>query len=222
MKNRDDDIEVVAVPPSVEILHPSFNDMQHWPKIIELAGRTCYKSEDKITDGSAEKFVQMLIKRGHESVLEHQSMTVRFTISRAASHQLVRHRLCAFSQESQRYVTYKGALHVIVPNSFWPTYDNPDQRKLDHLLNGAQTAYDYYREALSLGAKAEDARYLLPNCTATEIVTTANLRQWRHMFKIRTDRKAQWEIRGVMKDLLRQVSAEVPCLFGDILVGEEE
>jgi thymidylate synthase (FAD) len=190
---------------------------------IEAAGRTCYKSEDKITDDSAVKFVQNIMKRGHLSVIEHESISVRFIIDRGVSHELVRHRLCAFSQESTRYVKYDGETEFIIPP--WVNI----QSNIDYLqgcplneaeyrwvesLKESEAAYCYL---LKRGWQPQQARSVLPNSLKTEIVTTCNLREWRHILALRTSKaKAHPQIREVMVPLLAQLKQEIPVIFEDI------
>lgn len=203
-------MEVIA--PSVSIITPR-EHIADYLRLLETFGRTCHKSEDKAGDGSAERFVdKYLIKLGHESVLEHCSISARFVCDRSASHQLVRHRIGSFSQESQRVVDYSNGIQVICP----PTIqENPDAFSLwrDHVCR-AETAY---RSLLEAGVPPEDARSVLPNCTKTELVATFNLRQWRHIFEQRAlNPRAQWQIRELMADLLRQMHALLPVVFADL------
>jgi len=196
-------IEIVK--PSVVILTPK-EEILDFPRRIEEAGRTCYRSEDKAGEGTAEKFCCMLIRRGHESVLEHCSLSVRIVCDRATSHQIVRHRLCAFSQASQRYCCYEGGpLEVIRPpfdeTSIW----------VDSVLQAVAA----YRALRTAGEPAENARSVLPNCTATQIVMSANVRQWRHIFNERAlNPHAQLQTRFVFLSLLGELQELVPCLFG--------
>lgn len=181
---------------------------------IERAGRTCYKSEDKITQESARKFVKMLLDRGHHSVIEHEYMTVRFICDRGVTHELVRHRLCAFSQESTRYCNYghEGEITVIEP-CFW-SRESDLYREWERQCQLAENAYLYL---LRQGALPQEARSILPNSLKTEIVTTANLREWRHIFMLRTGKAAHPQMREVMVPLLEDVKMCVPVLFDDIV-----
>ena len=180
--------------------------------LIETAGRTCYRSEveGEITYESASRFARMLIKRGHESVLEHGQMAVKFTGSRGYSHEQVRHRTgVAYSQESTRYVDYtKGGrmdladfeIGVILPphRNIDELVSLPDGRELSVVDMVAEIEF-YYRALRQAGWLPEDARQLLPIGLETNIVVTANWRQWRHMMKERVAKPAHWEIRGVSK-----------------------
>jgi len=179
---------------------------------IEAAGRTCYESENKITQESAEKFVRMIIKRGHESVIEHVNASVRFITNRGVTHELVRHRLCAFSQESTRYVHYDGAMEFIKP-VWWiddpVAVENMDaQGKWKVAMQEAEYAYIELRK---LNWRPEQAREVLPNSLKTEIVTTANLREWRHIFRLRTSNAAHPQMRELMRSCLEGFQEAIPC-----------
>lgn len=155
---------------------------------IEYAGRVCYRSQTKDIPRA---FVRRLIASGHESVLEHCSLSAEIVCSRACSHQIVRHRLCAYSQESQRYVNYSKQGYDIIGD-----FD-------------CSQAIAQYEQLLAEGCKPEEARSVLPNCMATRLVMTTNLRQWRHIFKERAlNPHAQDEIRGLFKHLLDTVGLE--------------
>lgn len=201
---------------SVENLSCTSNAM----KLIELAGRTCYKSEGKITDDSAEAFVRMLLKRGHESVLEHASATFKIICDRGVSHEIVRHRIASYSQESTRYVKY-GELEVVIPDELidelWTevfgqgfpvhvTEDNlairlsPSQKAWSMACLDAESGYT---GMLNAGEKPQTARSVLPTCLKTELVMTANFREWRHFIRLRTAKGAHpqiQEIAGLIKD----------------------
>ena len=184
---------------------------------IEIAGRTCYKSEDKITMDSAEKFVRGLIKSGHHSVLEHQSITVKFITDRAVLAELTRHRLASFSVESQRFCNYgqdkfSGAVTFIKP-VFWAE----ESENYNIWVSAMQSAEQYYFSLLKSGAKPEQARAVLPNSTKTEIVMTCNLREWRHVLNLRCSPAAYSQIRELMLPLLKNFANEMPAFFSDIL-----
>jgi len=207
----------------MHIIEPSYSILAIMPDDplahIEAAGRTCYKSEAKIGPGTAEKFVRMILSRGHESVVEHASMSVRFVCDRGVSHELVRHRLCAFSQESTRYCNYSrgqygGDLAFICPPFFELESDFEQWR------GACSESENIYLSLVSAGAKPEQARSVLPNSLKTEIVVTANLREWRHIFRLRTSAKAHPQMRELMRPLLRECRQRVPVLFED--VGETD
>ena len=174
-----------------------------------------------LKEPSSHKLIRHVLERGHESVIEHMSITVKFIIDRGVSHELVRHRLCAFSQESTRYCNYGGdgkELTFIEP-CFWP-YNAPDNRLRLVWERAMAEAEGNYLELLRLGAKPEEARSVLPNSLKTEIVTTANLRQWRTMFRLRCSSRAHVQMRQVMQPLLRELRVRIPILFDDICLTD--
>jgi len=181
---------------------------------IEKAGRTCYKSEAKITKDSTDAFIKMIIKRGHESVLEHEKITARIVCDRAVSHEIVRHRLASFSQESTRYVNYKEGIEVIKP----PFAGNKRERTgkevaWTHQMNAAERTY---KALLDWGCTPQIARSVLPNALKTEIVVTANLREWRHILNLRCSPAAHPQIREISFMLLKGFMEKVPVIFNDI------
>lgn len=178
-------------------------------KRIEKAGRTCYKSEDRITDESAKSFVRTLIERGHESVLEHESITARFVCDRGISHEIVRHRLASYSQESQRYVRYNGDIEFINPHM-------PNAKAHEAWRELCERAEETYRELLSYGLQPQQARSVLPNSVKTELVMTANLREWRHFLKLRTAKAAHPQMRELTVPLLHELQRQIPVVFDDI------
>jgi len=191
-------IELLSITPNAE-------------KLIEEAGRTAYQSQDKITDNSASKFIKRLIKMGHTSVLEHSNASFRISdVSRAFSHQLVRHRLASFTQKSQRYVSEKEFEYVI-PDSI-----KNNERALGIFKFMMDEINWNYQELQKLGIRNEDARFILPNACTTEIVITANFRIWRHIIKLRTDKAAQWEIRNVCNEILKVLKEKAPACFEDL------
>lgn len=196
---------------SAEILEIHGADL----KLIEKAGRTCYKSEDRITDDSALAFARSILARHHESVIEHSTMTVRFIVDRGVSHELVRHRLASFSQESTRYVRYDGAKEgrglTFVRPCFW--LNNPAM--MDLWESWMRDYEEIYLDTLDLGAKPEEARCLLPHSTKTEVVMTANFREWRKVFELRTANAAHPQMREVMRPLLAEARRRVPVIFDD-------
>ncbi|WP_461209142.1 FAD-dependent thymidylate synthase [Desulfocurvus sp. DL9XJH121] len=205
----------------MQIVRPSFSIMSmpdgdvvvaH----IEAAGRTCYKSEDKITPESGLKFVKMIVGRGHESVLEHASVTVRFVCDRGVTHELVRHRLAAYSQESTRYANYSrdrfGSEITVIRPLFWAP-GSPEYARWERAMADAEAAY---MELIEAGARPEQARSVLPNSLKTEIVMTANLREWRHVFKLRCSGPAHPQIREIMLPLLDEFARRMPAVFSDL------
>lgn len=178
---------------------------------LERIGRVCYKSEDKITPESAPRFVKMLIDNKHESVLEHITASVRFITMRSVTHELVRHRHCAFSQESTRYISYKGKDIEFI---------NPIGAPKDYIPLDYETTLckleEVYNSLLAKGWKPQGAREILPNALKTEIVVTTNLREWRHIFKMRISKEAHPQIRALMTSCLEGFKREIPVIFDDI------
>lgn len=183
-------------------------------KKIELCGRVCYKSEDRITSDSAKRFVKSLIDRGHESVLEHVSITVRFIVDRGVSHELVRHRIASYSQESSRYVNYENKEIEFIKPCFLKENDK-DIHWLSWVAS-METAEHRYHFMLYTGMTPEQARSVLPNSLKTEVVTTMNLRAWRNFFKLRTGKQAHPQMREVAIPLLEEFKKLVPVIFDDI------
>ena len=193
------------VKPSVSIeSNISYNEAL---RIVENATRVCYKSEDKIKEGSAEKLIKGVIKAKHLGCIEHVSLTVKFICDRACSHQLVRHRLMSFNQKSQRYCK-EDNLEVIKPEGL---------KNTSIWLESCRQAENAYAELIRRGEKPEVARGVLPNSTATEIYATANLREWRHFFELRCDRTAQKDIRMLALELLCQMFEKYPVFFEDLV-----
>jgi len=200
---------------------------------IEASGRTCYRSEDKITPDSSVKFVRSILRSGHHSVIEHENISVLFlNISRGFTHELVRHRLASYSQESTRYVDYtkKGVydldgihLEIIVP----PHRDENEKILLedDRLMSFVDMAADiekFYKALRQAGWAPEDARQILPIGIRSQIVITTNLRQWRHIFSLRTEKHAHWEIRSVLCQLLDEFQLRIPVIFDDFFLAGED
>lgn len=185
-------------------------------KKIERCGRVCYKSEDHITDDSAEKFVRNIIKRGHESVLEHASFSVRFIVDRGVSHEIVRHRLASYSQDSTRYCNYSndGFNHEITVID--PVYFPQKSLRRRAWENSCMTSEEYYFGILECGASPQEARSVLTNSLKTEIVMTTNLREWRHFFRLRTSPAAHPQMREVTVPLLAELKRLIPVVFEDI------
>ena len=185
-------------------------------KRIEKAGRTCYKSEDRITDESAESFVRKLIERGHESVLEHESITVRFICDRGVSHEIVRHRLASYSQESTRYCNYSGDRFGSELTFIKPCFFKEKKGAYCSWYNSMDFAECAYFDMLDDGCTPQEARSVLPNSTKTEIVMTANLREWRHFLKLRTAKAAHPQMRELTVPLLHELKKRIPVVFDDI------
>ena len=189
-------------------------------KTIEKVGRVCYKSEDRITEESAKRFVESLMKRGHESVIEHVSLSVRVVCDRGVTHEIVRHRVASYAQESTRYCNYgkdkfDNELTFINP-CFWT--GDEDKDKKDIWINTMKNIEKQYLELLKIGATPEEARSILPNSLKTEIIITMNLREWRHFFKLRTSNAAHPQMRQVAFMILEIFKEKVPVIFDDIII----
>lgn len=197
-------------------------------KRIEEIGRTCYKSEDKVTEESHVKFVGDLIKRGHEAMIEHESITVCFTVDRGVTHELVRHRIASFAQESTRYCNYnndKFGNEISVVDITEAIKMDPKMKKLDadtifeiieEWSSAMSDAEAHYLKMIELGATPQIARSVLPNSTKATIWITANIREWRSIFKLRADKPAHPQMREVMVPLLSDLKDILPVFFGDI------
>jgi thymidylate synthase (FAD) len=243
---------------SYEIINLPKNSLE----LIEAAGRTCYKSEDKIgctldeckvplerrkfkwyiepdkgmsrkqictgcPYHSSHKFTKMLIDRGHHAMLEFGDITVRFVTNRGVTHELVRHRLFSFAQESTRYVRYDGQMEFIQPVWVKPAYMNDTytaanlvhcspQDPVHVFIAACIKAEMAYLDLLALDWRPEQAREILPNSLKTEIVVKGNIRQFRHMFQLRISKKAHPQIRHLMLPLLAELQSRVPMVFDDI------
>ena len=209
----------------MRIIEPSYIiedeiDAQRMMRTIERAGRTCYKSEHNIGDGSAEKFIANIIKRGHESVIEHEKITVRFICDRGVTHEIVRHRMASYSQESTRYCNYTndkfGNELTFIRPCFWDESTEDGKAKMELWKKSMQNIENEYNELIAMGAKPEEARSILPNSLKTEIVVTMNLRSWRHFFKLRTAQAAHPQIRQIACALLDELKVKLPVIFGDL------
>lgn len=192
-------------------------------KKIERVARVCYKSEEKIGEGTAEKMVRALVKSKHEAMLEHFSFSVKFIVDRGVSHELVRHRVASFAQESTRYCNYghEGEITVIEP-CFWSW--SKDGIKYNEWLSACEMAESYYLSLLEMGATPQEARAVLPNSLKTEVVMTANLREWRHFFSLRacgSTGKPHPQMLEVAVPLLKEVKSLIPVVFDDLEPLEE-
>lgn len=206
-----------------EVLTPisegGISELQH----IEKIARVCYKSEDCITeDGeSAKKMVKMLIGRDHTAMIEHSSLSVKFTVDRGVSHELVRHRIASFAQESTRYCNYSKDKFGNEITVIKPCFFEEGSKKYQEWKNAMSYAQDFYFTLLENGATAQEARSVLPNSTKTEITITANYREWRNFFKLRTAKAAHPQMREVTIPLLKELKEKLPIIFDDIEVEGE-
>jgi thymidylate synthase (FAD) len=216
---------MLLVKPSFEILMNSAH-----PLMIEYIGRVCYKSEEKITDESHKKFIKSLLDRGHESVIEHSLVTVKIICDRGVTHEIVRHRLASYSQESTRYCDYSGGVTFVIPpwTSFLPgvheclpggEYFNklsfPERSWFISMILAEKT----YKDIINSGWTPQQARAVLPNSLKTEIVVSCNLREWRHIFRLRTSPAAHPQMREIMIPILRAFTEQIPIFFDDLYKG---
>lgn len=188
---------------------------------IEAAARTCYKSEGKIQEGSAAKLVAGLIKSGHEAMLEHASVTVKFVVDRGINHELVRHRLASFAQESTRYCNYSKDDFGSEITFIIPDYLEYKSEGWNIWKESMKQAEDAYFKMLDFGLSPQQARAVLPNSLKTEVVMTANLREWRHFFKLRalgTTGKPHPQMLEVAVPLLEDMKNLIPVVFDDLVV----
>jgi thymidylate synthase (FAD) len=215
-------IIMILVKPSIKFMWMTDNPLNK----IEEAGRVAYKSEARITSDSVISFVKMLLKNGHESVLEHASMSYKVICDRGVSHEIVRHRLFSYTQESTRYCNYKSGVTFIIPS--WldiapGEYKGPD----DFLVTRVSTTYLWfyellrsetaYTELLKMGWVPQQARSVLPNALKTEIVITGNFREWRHFFKLRTAKEAHPQMQEVAKMILEDITKKTTVIFDEYL-----
>ena len=201
-----------VVEPSYEILRlPQAEDL----RFLERCARTCYKSEDKMTDESYRRIMDLIMTSKHESVIEHIGATVKFIVSRGFSHELVRHRVASFSQESTRYVNYgKKTAGITVVR---PSVDNMLPHQYAKWLRAMENAEKSYLALLALEVKPQIARGVLPIDLKTEIVMTANIREWRHVFKLRCAKSAHPQMQEVMRPLLQEFAQAIPIIFDDLV-----
>jgi thymidylate synthase (FAD) len=214
---------------SCQILSNNYFDNDK--KFIEMSGRVAYKSEDKISDDSADQFIKMIVLKGHEAVLEHSSMSVKFITDRGVSHELIRHRIASFTQESTRYCDYskdKFNRQITYIRPVWVdslvvsinTEENWKSTSTNYLwYQSMREAENFYFELLSKGWSPQQARSVLPNSLKTEIVVTANFREWRHIFKLRAISKAAHpQMRDLIIPLYRYCRHNCPSVFdmGDV------
>lgn len=178
---------------------------------IEEAGRTCYKSKDKINETSYVAFIERLVRRGHEAMLEHGYATAHFRIDRGISHELVRHRLASFAQESTRYCNYKDKdVEFVKPSA------ELDADSMNVWSSHMQECEVAYNKLIKAGYSPQVARAVLPNSLATDLVVTANLREWRTIFKFRCAKDAHPDMRYIMIRLLNDMHKLFPPVFEDI------
>lgn len=212
---------MITVKPEITII--SNNNYEEMLKKIERIGRVCYKSEGRIGEGTAEKFIKSIISRGHESVIEHESITVLVTCDRGVTHEIVRHRLASYSQESTRYCNYVNDKFdnqiscIDIATGFkYDLTDEKDAKKYEIWLRAMKEAEKYYFELIEAGAKPEEARSVLPNSLKTDLMMTMNLREWRHFFRLRTGKRAHPQIVEVSRMILDKFIEKYPLFFEDL------
>lgn len=208
------------VEPSYQIktpIHPPFNKSILYA--IEDAGRKAWKSEGKITSASAPAFVRMLVReKKHESVIEHQSITVDIVCDRGLSHEIVRHRICAFTQSSTRFIKYNEARGMGGIQLIHPRQLNAEQRKRrEDFFWRCQELYD---AEIAEGLGAQIARGVLPHALKTELAWTANLREWRHILALRTEPDVHPQLRELLIPLLAEFQVYLEPIFGDLKLHE--
>lgn len=211
----------------MKIIKPNFEIMDKINgksilKNIEKYGRICYKSEDRITDESANKFVRMILKKGHESVLEHEKITVKFVCDRGVTHEIVRHRIASYSQESTRYCNYSQDKHgneLTFINPFFWKKDTKQFKIWEETMKVIEK--NYIKLIKEFKDSPEEARSILPNSLKTEIVVTMNLREWRYFLKLRTSERAHPQMREITIPLLKQFKELIPIIFDDIIVSTD-
>ena len=210
------------IDPSFEILTPISEGGLRELKLIEKIGRVCYKSENKISENgeSAKQFVAMLIKRGHEAMIEHSFLSVKFTIDRGVSHEIVRHRLAAFAQESTRYCNYAKDKFEKQITFIRPFFFQDGSAEYKAWERACLAAEKEYLALIESGASPQQARSVLPNSLKTELVMSANYREWRHFFRLRLDAAAHPQMRQIVLKLGRELKQQLPIIFDEFNFDE--
>lgn len=205
-----------VISPSFEIITPL--ERGEVLKKIEQAGRIAHKSEDKITAESAEDFVKRLIKMGHESVLEHVSISVIIICDRGISHELVRHRIASYTQESTRYCDYAKKGEIVFIKPCFLKEGTAEYKIWEKAMEFAEKTYFQLRKR---GLKPQEARAVLPNSLKTEIYVTANIREWKHIFELRCAAAAHPQMREILVPLLHVFQHQIRPLFDDFAIDFE-
>lgn len=205
-----------VIKPSVEI-DSNYKSGSEIIRNIEKYGRVCYKSEGKAKENSAENFVRSAVKRGHFSIIEHEKITARIICDRGVSHEIVRHRVGSYSQESTRYCDYSkdGAMQVVEPFFFAGNRD-----RYENWLVAMRNTENVYKNLRKLGATPEEARSVLPNSLKTEMIVTYNLREWRHFFYLRGGKGSHPQIRQIAIMLLEKMKEYIPVIFDDFVIDK--
>ena len=206
------------IEPKVEIITP-INGAEIL-KHLEQVGRVCYKSEEKTTKESAINFIAGIIKRGHEAVIEHFNITVKFTTDRGITHEIVRHRIASYAQESTRYCNYNKDKFGKEISVIKPINIKEGTKEYEDWLRAMNEAEKSYFTLIEDGCKPQVARSVLPTCTKTEIMVTMNMREWRHFIKLRSSSAAHPDIRILAIDLLKQIKEKILIIFDDIDDGK--
>ena len=215
------------IKPSATVINPfeEFMTTEQYMKClvkhIETVGRVCYKSEDKVTEDSFEGFVRRLIDRGHEAMVEHSGITVRFIVDRGVSHELVRHRVASYAQESTRYCNYSKDKHGNEITVIEPFFFKEGSPEYSIWQSAMEIAEHYYLGLTNQGASPQEARSVLPNSLKTEVMMSANFREWRTFFKLRTPKGVHPQMREVTIPLLRYLKEVCPIIFDDIAVPDD-
>jgi thymidylate synthase (FAD) len=214
---------MIIVEPEVKLLEDI--NGEYVLQYIEKIARVCYKSEDLITEDSARKMIANLIKRGHEAMLEHVSIGVKITTDRGVTHEIVRHRIASYAQESTRYCNYgkeKFGQEITVINPFLAfdldMGDITNYEKYMVWYEAMVNAQTSYMKLLSLGCTPQEARSVLPNSLKAEIVMTLNIRSWRNFFKLRCAKDAHPQMRQVAIMILNLFKSIIPVMFDDIII----
>ena len=209
------------IKPGYEIITPV--DYEATLRELEKIGRVCYKSEDRITDDSAAAFISRIVASGHGSVIEHSRITVKFICDRGVTHEIVRHRIASYSQESTRYCNYSGDKFdnqiTVIDLASGFQYDlskENDKAKYEVWTKAMENAEQSYFRMLELGATPQEARSVLPNSLKTEIVVTMNLRSWRNFFRLRVDSHAHPQMREVATMLYEEFKKRLPVFVADL------
>lgn len=209
----------------MKIIEPSFSiedetDEDKIMRLIERAGRVCYKSEGAMTGESSERFIKNIIKNGHESVIEHEKITVRIICDRGVTHEIVRHRIASYSQESTRYCNYSknkfGKELTFIKPCFWDEKTEDGRKKIRVWKESMEFIEERYFKLIDMGAPPEEARSVLPNSLKSEIIVTMNLREWRHFFKLRCNKAAHPQMRETAGAILKEFKKILPAIFSDL------
>ena len=187
-------------------------------KLIESAGRVCYKSEDKIDDNSAERFIKGILARGHESVIEHISITVRVVCDRGVTHEIVRHRIASYSQESTRYCNYASDKFCSEITVIRPLFWERDSLQFNIWKEAMENCESSYFSLINGGASPQEARSVLPNSLKTEIFMTMNFREWRHFLKLRCSKAAHPQMQQIANMIFDLFKENYPIFVDDISV----